>query len=218
MRRIRVSLLYVLGSKPERTLFPDFPSPPLLPTLPLSLLSLSLSLSLSLATDDLIRRAAEAHLVQAEETQYGPFLIALCTELASEDRPLNVRQMAGLHIKNLISAKNPAVVLQKEQRWKECDGATKDGARGAFLQALVSPHREVARVAAQIIASYGAVDVPLKQWPSLMDTLCSNVTRADMHETTKVASLEVSLCQAAESPENTQPSPLQNLNYTSPSI
>lgn len=34
----------------------------------------------------------------------GPFLLALCAELATEGKELSNRQLAGLFIKNMISA------------------------------------------------------------------------------------------------------------------
>lgn len=121
----------------------------------------------------------------------APFLLALCQELTVETKPLNVRQLAGLHIKNLINSKNVIAAASKKRRWIECDPASKEMARQAFIQALTSPQREVGRVAAQIIANYGCVDIPQGQWPILMDTLFANVTRPDISEMTKVSSLEV---------------------------
>ena len=118
-------------------------------------------------------------------------MLALCHELATEAKPLPVRQMAGLHIKNMIHSKNPTLAVAKQKKWSECDAVTKETARGNFLQALASPHREVGRVAAQIIANYGSVDVSKNEWPGLMDTLFTNVTHPEMAETTKVSSLEV---------------------------
>lgn len=78
-------------------------------------------------TDPEIRNQAEAYLNQAVEAQYvsdwfevfaidsqtlrrvwlslqGPFLLALTVELATESRPAPGRQLAGLYIKNLITA------------------------------------------------------------------------------------------------------------------
>jgi hypothetical protein len=67
-----------------------------------------------------IRSQAESFLAQAVDNQYvyfscipvfvccflfqGPFLLALCTELATEGKDVTNRQLAGLYIKNMISA------------------------------------------------------------------------------------------------------------------
>ena len=161
-------------------------------------------------------------MIHAEENQYGPFLLALCQELAEETKPVNVRQLAGLHIKNLITSKNSTLADQKTNRWSLCETptvtgpavaaqGTKEQARQCFVKALASPSREVGRVAAQIIAAYGAVDVPQGQWISLMDTLFQNVTDVNVPEVVKVASLEALgfMCEAMD-PDSGVPAEVVN--------
>lgn len=128
-------------------------------------------------------------------------MLALCQELANEaGTDIGVRQLAGLQIKNMINARDARLVQQKRERWIACDAPTKEAARNCFLQSLASPHKVVGRVAAQIIAEYGAIDVPSGQWPVLMDTMLGFVTRPDCPEVTKVSSLEALgyLCEIME--------------------
>lgn len=81
-------------------------------------------LTLLHSVDTNIRAQAEAYLNQAVEAQYvsiwntwrstciyvafldfqGPFLLALCGELATEGKDTANRQLAGIYIKNMISA------------------------------------------------------------------------------------------------------------------
>ncbi len=50
--------------------------------------------------------------------------------------------------------------------------------------------KEVSHTAAQVLAAYGAVDVPRNEWPSLLAALFHNINSPDVHEVCKVASLE----------------------------
>ena len=50
----------------------------------------------------------------------------------------------------------------------------------------------ICHTSAQVLAAYGAVDIPQKSWPNLLVTLFGNISSPDVHESCKVASLEVS--------------------------
>ena len=103
--------------------------------------------------DDQIRQGAEMHLRNAEESQFAPFLIALCEEFAIEDREMQGRRLAGLYLKNMVSAQDINIKASKKKRWAECDAETKNQARTAFLQALASPQSVIAHTAAQVVAA-----------------------------------------------------------------
>lgn len=60
-----------------------------------------------------------------------------------------------------------------------------------FLQALKSPVQVVSHTTAQVLAAFGAVDVPKNAWPSLLAALFHNINSAEVSDMTKVASLEV---------------------------
>ncbi len=128
--------------------------------------------------------------MDAEEKQYGQFLIALCTEFATEDRPLRNRQLAGIHIKNLIHSRDADAYNVKKLRWEQCPEDTKYQARAAFMQALNSPHVTVSHTSAQVLAAYGAVDIPAGRFPELLTSLCDNVRNSAAPEMTKTSSLE----------------------------
>lgn len=50
----------------------------------------------------------------------------------------------------------------------------------------------VCHTAAQVLAAYGAVDVPRNAWPDLLAVLFNNISSAEVGDGTKLASLEVS--------------------------
>ena len=59
------------------------------------------------------------------------------------------------------------------------------------MAAIKSPIKIVSHTAAQILAAYGAVDLPRNEWPSLLSSLFQNISSPEMHVVCKVASLEV---------------------------
>eukprot|EP01038_Epipyxis_sp_PR26KG_P008524 gene8524-11521_t len=137
-----------------------------------------------------VRTQAETYLNQAVEAQYGPFLLALCVELATEGNDESNRVLAGIYIKNLISSKDQVVLQHKINQWVTCDPDVKERIRTGFLQGLLSPVKSVGRTAAQILAAYGSVDVPNNSWPTLLPSIFHNITSADVSDLGKIASLE----------------------------
>lgn len=117
---------------------------------------------------------------------------ALCQEFANDSRPTDSRQLAGLYMKNMITAKDEALKEEKTQMWSACPPMDKQQIRMYFLQALQSPIERVRHTAAQVLAAFGAVDVPQGQWPELVPLLVQNVTKPTVSEGIRIASLEVS--------------------------
>jgi importin subunit beta-1 len=58
------------------------------------------------------------------------------------------------------------------------------------LQAIKSPVHIVSHTSAQVLAAFGAVDVPRNEWPALLPSLFHNISSLEVHEGCKVASLE----------------------------
>jgi hypothetical protein len=56
---------------------------------------------------------------------------------------------------------------------------------------LLSPIQVASHTAAQVIAAFGAIDIPASEWPSLLPTLFQNVSSPEVQLNAKVASLEV---------------------------
>eukprot|EP00600_Ochromonadales_sp_CCMP1393_P003552 CAMPEP_0174993058 /NCGR_PEP_ID=MMETSP0004_2-20121128/22863_1 /TAXON_ID=420556 /ORGANISM="Ochromonas sp., Strain CCMP1393" /LENGTH=851 /DNA_ID=CAMNT_0016247129 /DNA_START=21 /DNA_END=2576 /DNA_ORIENTATION=+ len=137
-----------------------------------------------------IRSQAETYLNQAVESQYGNFLLALCVELATEGKPDSSRQLAGLYIKNLITASDEQILEKKTNQWLGCESGVKEQIRSGFLEAIKSPVTVVCHTAAQVLAAYGAVDVPRNAWPNLLAALFHNISNPEVLEVCKVASLE----------------------------
>jgi len=162
-----------------------------------------------------LRNPAEAQLAQAAETQYAPFVLALCTELANESSVEGSRQQAGLYMKNLLTAQDEAIVEQKTAKWNQCDAGTRAQVRTLCLQSVHSPSKHVSHTAAQVLASIAAIDVPTGQWPELLPSLFNNVSSADVSLTAKVHSLEALgyMCDAMD-PDQVEKSVVDQLLNT----
>lgn len=140
--------------------------------------------------DLLIRTNAEQQLSYAIEQQYGEFVYALCSDLVNEGNPEGNRQLAGLYLKNLMTAQDESILETKKEKWFNCDPNLKEQIKAGFLQVLLSPVKTVYRTGAQIVAAFGAVDVVTGQWPQLLPTLLHNVTSSEAPIHAKISSLE----------------------------
>jgi importin subunit beta-1 len=80
-----------------------------------------------------------------------------------------------------------------------------------FLTAIQSQIPVVCHTAAQVLAAYGAVDLPRNEWPGLLPALFANIS-GQLHDTTKVASLEALgyLCDSME-PEEVVPETVNHI-------
>mmetsp|Transcript_2343 Transcript_2343/g.8968 ORF Transcript_2343/g.8968 Transcript_2343/m.8968 type:complete len:851 (-) Transcript_2343:613-3165(-) len=121
-------------------------------------------------------------------------MIALAQELADEEgRNESSRQLAGLHLKNLVSARESMPNLEKRSRWMEVlDLACRNEVKTLTLKAMRSTSAPAAHAAAQVVAKLGAIEVPLKQWPELLRELVRNMTLVDSGDCdlTKMVTLE----------------------------
>lgn len=150
--------------------------------------------------DPQIRNAAEAALISAEQTNLAQFFLALSTELSTEGRDPNIRQLAGLHLKNLLSAKDEILREQKVTRYKTAvDVNTRVSLKTLVLGTLRSPETAARHTAAQACAELAAADLPNNEWNEFLPALMKNVSdevsadegvNAVLQEGIKVSALE----------------------------
>ena len=86
-----------------------------------------------------VRTAAEAALASAEQTNLAEFFLALANELATEGKDVTVRQLAGLHFKNLLVAKNEALQAEKHDKWKAIPAEQRSVIKSMVIGAIRSP-------------------------------------------------------------------------------
>ena len=126
--------------------------------------------------DPSIRSAAEQALKQAEESNLPQFMLALAQELASENKDINGRQLAGLHFKNLLSAKDVTMREQKTGKWKALEGSVRGPIKSVLIGVLKSPEQTARHTAAQACAEVASIELPFNEWSEFLPSMLTNVT------------------------------------------
>ncbi|KAL5552439.1 hypothetical protein UlMin_002615, partial [Ulmus minor] len=140
------------------------------------------------AVDGTVRRTAEENLKQFQEQNLPTFLLSLAGELSNDDKPAESRKLAGLILKNALDAKEKNWKFELVQRWLEMDQLAKSQIKAYLLNTLSSPSLDAWSTASQVIAKVAAIELPLKQWPELIETLLLNHHLLPAHS--RQASLE----------------------------
>ncbi|KAL0317978.1 UNVERIFIED_CONTAM: Importin subunit beta-1 [Sesamum angustifolium] len=140
------------------------------------------------AVDSTVRKHAEETLKQFQEQNLPGFLLSLSAELASEEKPVDSRKLAGLILKNALDAKEQHRKYELVQRWLSLDVAVKSQIKACLLQTLSSTVADARSTASQVIAKVAGIELPQKQWPELIGSLLSNIHQVPPH--VKQATLE----------------------------
>mmetsp|Transcript_39831 Transcript_39831/g.83258 ORF Transcript_39831/g.83258 Transcript_39831/m.83258 type:complete len:882 (-) Transcript_39831:529-3174(-) len=140
--------------------------------------------------DPTVRTAAEAALASAEQTNLAEFFVALANELATEGKDVTVRQLAGLHFKNLLVAKDDALQAEKHNKWKAIPGEQRAVIKSTVIGAIRSSVPVARHTAAQASAEIATIELPYKEWPEFLNILMENVTGAAVDDGIKISSLE----------------------------
>lgn len=135
-------------------------------------------------------KGAEAALKEWENSNFAGLAHGLATELATEGRPMAVRQLAALHLKNMLNAKDPQMQLQKHQRWKSLDSAARNSVKEQLLIAFRSGEQGVPHMAAMPASEIAAVELPYNEWPTFLPTVLENCSSPQSTEPIKIASIE----------------------------
>ncbi|KAK9103920.1 hypothetical protein Sjap_021174 [Stephania japonica] len=151
------------------------------------------------SVDGIVRKQAEESLKQFQEQNLPSFLLSLSGELASDDKPVDSRRLAGLILKNSLDAKEQHRKFELVQRWLSLDSTMKAQIKTCLLQTLSSHVPDARSTASQVIAKIAGIELPHNQWPELIGTLLSNVHQLPPH--VKQATLETLgyLCEEVSS-------------------
>lgn len=123
-----------------------------------------------------VRTMAEKWLAEAEKQNLALFLQILCAELANNDKPAQTRRLAGLIIKNSLTAKDEARKQVLVTKWlQQVDPNIKTQIKQAVLMTLASPVREARATAAQVISKIAHIEVPKGLWNDLVQILLNNM-------------------------------------------
>ncbi len=139
------------------------------------IVDLSAALVATFSPDSNTRQAAEQHLAQLKETNFPSYLASVTNELGNEERPDDVRQAAGLAIKNAVDAKDAARRNDLMNKWMAVEPQLKQHIRDVLLRCLHSPKADVRKTTALVIAKIAGIDVQAKEWPNLIPALLGNM-------------------------------------------
>ena len=154
-----------------------------------------------MTTDPTLQKQAESQLETMAQQDLGQFLLLLCQVMADENKPIVNRQLAGLSMKNQVAGKDQTIAAQKKERWvAQCDPAVKEQIKNGMLQSLYATDRNVSHTAAQVVAAFAALEVPMGTWQAVVPALLNNVSQAQASDLTKTSSLEALgyLCESIE--------------------
>ena len=131
-------------------------------------MDLSVILATAQSDDKATREHAEATLLQYEQHSYGPFARALAQALSDESREhANVRQLAGLHLKNMLTARDADLNAARVRTWLSLDAPARAQIKAAVMAALGSPAPQAAAAAAQVVARIGVIEARSRGWSEL---------------------------------------------------
>ena len=121
------------------------------------------------------RQAAEAQIARLEKNYTSDYILQLAYELSKENASREVRQMAGISIKNLLlnSRKDPEL----KEAWSNCPH--KQAVRDLILSSLGSKDRDVRKAAAQAVAAVAKHDLPTQSWDGLLSVLIQNTSNTN---------------------------------------
>jgi importin subunit beta-1 len=121
------------------------------------------------------RQAAEAQIASLEKNYTSDYILQLAYELSNENACREVRQMAGISIKNLLlnSRKDPEL----KEAWSNCPH--KQTVRDLILSSLGSKDRDVRKTAAQAVAAVAKHDLPTHSWEGLLSVLIQNTSNSN---------------------------------------
>lgn len=139
------------------------------------IVDLSAALVATFSPDANTRQAAEQHLAQLKETNFPSYLASVTNELGNEERPDDVRQAAGLAIKNAVDAKDAARRNDLMNKWMAVEPQLKQHIRDVLLRCLHSPKADVRKTTALVIAKIAGIDIQATEWPNLIPALLGNM-------------------------------------------
>lgn len=125
------------------------------------------------------RSTAENFFREADAHNPALFLSLLSAELANEEKPVEARKLAGVILKNALTAKDEQRRHQLEEKWIGMDTQAKEKIKETLLKTLSSPVVEAHQTAAQVVSKIAHIEIPRNAWPQLIQHLLANMLQQD---------------------------------------
>ncbi|XP_072298908.1 importin subunit beta-1 [Eucyclogobius newberryi] len=148
--------------------------------------------------------AAQKFLEQAAMENLPLFLVELSKVLANPGNTQVARVAAGLQIKNSVTSKDPELKATYQQRWLAIDANARKEIKKYVLQTLGTENYRPSS-ASQCVAGIACAEIPVSQWPDLVQELVKNMTNPQSTEHMRESTLEAIgyICQDID-PEHLQ--------------
>lgn len=141
-----------------------------------------------LSPDPAKRADAERQLSDAANNHFVDYISLLTDVLANEEAKSEVRMLAGIGLKNQLTAKSVETKQNLHARWISLDPAAKSRIKETSIKALLSVVDGASRSAAQLVAAIADIELPRNEWPDLIPFMMEN-TKPDRPDHVKKASL-----------------------------
>lgn len=126
------------------------------------------ALSATLGNNNELRATAERQLREFEEKDICGFMRSLIPVFSDEKLPQEIRQSAGINLKNAISQNG-----DKKRRWVTLPGELKLEMHHLCIAMLESSSEQVRHVAAQLTNAIALIELPRGEWKDIIDVLCN---------------------------------------------
>ncbi|XP_045131231.1 importin subunit beta-1-like isoform X2 [Portunus trituberculatus] len=129
------------------------------------------------------------YLEQAAQSNLPEYVKVLSDVLHHGRNSTVARMAAGIQLKNTLASNDPKVKVQYQQRWLALPPDVRDYVKTNVLGALGTEQNRPSS-AAQCVAYIALTEIPVGQWPNLIDRLVANVTTPGATDMTKESTLE----------------------------
>uniref|UniRef100_A0A2P2HWX4 Importin subunit beta-1-like n=1 Tax=Hirondellea gigas TaxID=1518452 RepID=A0A2P2HWX4_9CRUS len=139
------------------------------------------------------------YLNQAAETNLPEYVKILSDVLRHGSNSRVARMAAGIQLKNTLASNDAKVKVEYQRRWLTFPADTRAYIKTNVLEALGTEQTRPSS-AAQCVAYIAVTELPVQQWPEVMERLVMNVTAVGATDGIKEATLEAIgyICQDIE--------------------
>ncbi|ABN65334.2 karyopherin-beta [Scheffersomyces stipitis CBS 6054] len=145
------------------------------------------------------RTEAELQLNQAANHHFGEYVTLLINAMSNTEAKTEPRMLAGIALKNSLTAKDHKTKLSFHARWIELDFQTKSSVKTVALETLKTADDRVASSAAQLVAAIADIELPRNEWPELITIIMENTKPENPEHVKKASLLAIGyICESAD--------------------
>lgn len=161
------------------------------------------------------RQKAEKELQVLQDDNLGEFVLSLASILVDESQQDYIRQLAGLVLKNAISAKDKRLNSEKSEKWIQLPVDITNIVKKKALDVLKNVNTSnnnttVSRAACQIVSIIAKIELCLDRWEEFFPTILKLITEgSSLHKEVSLTALRFLCEDLTEILEETGQNPLK---------